>query len=657
MDSPGAGNSPVADAIGDAARPLLPRPRRSSRVHSAVRREQRELLLEQLDSPQQLRTRAESELPDVARALREFLLRSVSTSGGHLASSLGTVELTVALHYLYDTPRDALVWDVGHQAYAHKVLTGRRRELARLRQQGGPSGFLRRDESQYDCFGAGHSSTSISAALGFALAASQAGDARRAVAIIGDGALTAGLAFEALDHAGATDADLLVVLNDNGMSISPNVGALHESLRRRRESSRRKAGRSHGHHAAPAATGDVRDPIDGFFESLGFTCSGPVDGHDLPALLHALRRQRSLPGPKLLHVVTRKGHGYAPAVADPIRYHAVVPFDPRVGLQPSASGATYTQIFGQWLCDRAELRSDVLAITPAMSEGSGLVRFSQRFPARFHDVGIAEQHAVTLAAGLACGGQRPVVAIYSTFLQRAYDQVIHDVALQGLPVLFAIDRAGVVGPDGATHNGSFDLAFMRCVPGMTVMTPSGGSELRAMLDHALGLRGPAAVRYPRAAATAHDADDSPPIQTGRCIVRRRGGRVALLAFGTLLHAAAPIAEELDATLIDMRFVAPLDVDAVVQAAGRHRLLVTLEEHVVAGGAGSAVNECLAAHGLATPVLNLGLPAAFMEHGSRDQLLRAAGLDPGGMRSAILRRLALIESRPPRASQSSHPSVS
>ena len=651
MDFTGAGTSFTADATAEVARPVPPRPRGSRRDAA---RAQRDELLSRLDSPQQLRTCSEAELPQVARALRELLLRSVSASGGHLASNLGTVELTVALHYLYDTPRDVLVWDVGHQAYAHKALTGRREQLGRLRQSGGLSGFLRRDESPYDCFGAGHSSTSISAALGFALAAAQGGDARRAVAIIGDGALTAGLAFEALDHAGATQADLLVVLNDNGMSISENVGALNEALRHRRDA-QRSTERSAA--ARGGAVTQTADALQGFFSSLGFTCSGPIDGHDLPALLRALRLQRAQPGPKLLHVVTRKGQGYGPAVADPIRYHGVVPFDPRVGLQPTASGATYTQVFGQWLCDRAELRSDLVAITPAMSEGSGLVRFSQRFPDRFHDVGIAEQHAVTLAAGLACGGRRPVVAIYSTFLQRAYDQVIHDVALQGLPVVFAIDRAGVVGPDGATHNGCFDLAFLRCVPGMTVMTPSGGSELRAMLDHALTLRGPAAVRYPRVAAVAHDADDQPPLQTGRSLVRRRGQRVALLAFGTLLHAVAPIAQELDATLIDMRFVAPLDVDAVLQSAARHRLLVTIEEHVVAGGAGSAVNECLAAHGLATPVLNLGLPAAFMEHGTRDQLLRSAGLDTAGLRAAIMRRLALLESGPQRASQSQHPAVS
>jgi 1-deoxy-D-xylulose-5-phosphate synthase len=628
----------------------VPRHARAPRRNAA--RALRDELLARIDSPQQLRACAEAELPQVARALRELLLRSVSTSGGHLASNLGTIELTVALHYVYDTPRDVLVWDVGHQAYAHKALTGRREQLGRMRQSGGLSGFLRRDESPYDCFGAGHSSTSISAALGFALAAAHTGDTRRAVAIIGDGALTAGLAFEALDHAGATQADLLVVLNDNGMSISENVGALNESLRQRRDARRRGEGCARG-----GAETTATDALDGFFESLGFSCTGPIDGHDLPALLRALRKQRAQPGPKLLHVVTRKGQGYAPAIADPIRYHGVVPFDPRVGLQPTTGGATYTQIFGQWLCDRAELRSDLVAITPAMSEGSGLVRFSQRFAGRFHDVGIAEQHAVTLAAGMACGGRRPVVAIYSTFLQRAYDQVVHDVALQGLPVLFAIDRAGVVGPDGATHNGCFDLAFLRCVPGMTVMTPSGGSELRAMLDHALTLRGPSAVRYPRVAAVAHEADDQPPLQTGRSLVRRRGQRVALLAFGTLLHAAAPIAQELDATLIDMRFVAPLDVDAVLQAARRHGLLVTIEEHVVAGGAGSAVNECLAAHGMSTPVLNLGLPAAFMEHGTRDQLLRTAGLDTAGLRGAITRRLALLESGPQRASQSHHPSVS
>jgi 1-deoxy-D-xylulose-5-phosphate synthase len=651
MDSPGTANQiETADIAAGAVPELEVRghrpPRAAGKRRTPSRREALARLLDTLESPQSLRELPEARLGDVACALRELLLHAVSTSGGHLASSLGTVELTIALHYLYDTPHDALVWDVGHQAYAHKALTGRRDELERIRRSNGPSGFLRRSESAYDVFGAGHSSTSISAALGLALAARATGVARRSVAIIGDGALTGGMAFEALDHAGATGADLLVVLNDNGMSISENVGALNDSLRQRRASPRR--GGAHSQEV---------DSIEGFFATLGFSCSAPIDGHDLPSLLQNLREQRARRGPRVLHVVTRKGHGYAPAVTDPIRYHGVVPFDPRAGLPPTPANLTYTQIFGQWLCDRAELRSDLVAITPAMREGSGLVRFSQLFPHRYHDVGIAEQHAVTLAAGLACGGMRPVVAIYSTFLQRAYDQLIHDVALQGLPVVFAVDRAGAVGPDGATHNGSFDLAFMRCVPGLTIMTPSGGAELRAMLDLALTLRGPSAVRYPRANVAAADAIDLQPPCPGRSVEVRSGKRVAILAFGTLLHEVAPLARELDATLIDMRFVAPLDVDAVRRAAARHALLVTIEEHVVAGGAGSAVNECLAAHGQSASILNLGLPARFTEHGTRDEVLHSAGLDAVGIRKAITDRLAALGTPRSPASQYEVPPVS
>ncbi len=599
-------------------------------------------LLTRIDSPTDLRRLADEQLPQLAEELRASLLESVARSGGHLAAGLGTVELTIALHYLYDTPHDALVWDVGHQAYPHKMLTGRRDALAGIRRRDGISGFLKRDESAYDAFGAGHSSTSISAALGMAAAARQLGTATRAVAVIGDGALTAGLAFEALDHAGELGADLLVVLNDNGMSISENVGAL----------SRHLASRGHG---------PVQD-VDGFFDALGFNYRGPLDGHDLPLLLTEIRRLQGIPGPKLLHVRTVKGKGYARAEAEPIKYHGVTPFDPVAGIvagKPTAP--TYTQVFGDWLCELAEHDPRIVVITPAMREGSGLGAFAKRFPDRYHDVGIAEQHAVTFAAGLAARGLRPVVAIYSTFLQRAFDQLVHDVCLQGLPVTFAIDRAGLVGPDGATHNGSLDLSFLRCVPGITVMTPSDADSLRAMLRTGIEGEGPSAIRYPRTAAAGESRrtttaalteDDEPsadgalallprPLPVGRGELQRRGSGIALLAFGTLVHTAHEFAEIVDASVADMRFVKPLDEALVLELAASHDLLVTLEENVIAGGAGTAVSELLARHGQDIPVLHLGLPDRPLEHGTREQCLQDAGLDVPGIFDAIARHTALI----------------
>jgi len=599
-------------------------------------------LLTRIDSPTDLRRLADEQLPQLAEELRASLLESVARSGGHLSAGLGTVELAIALHYLYDTPQDALVWDVGHQAYPHKMLTGRRDALAGIRRRDGISGFLKRDESPYDAFGAGHSSTSISAALGMAAAARQQGSATRAVAVIGDGALTAGLAFEALDHAGELGADLLVVLNDNGMSISENVGALCRHL----------ASRGHG---------PVQD-VDGFFDALGFNYRGPVDGHDLPLLLTEIRRLQGIPGPKLLHVRTVKGKGYARAEAEPIKYHGVTPFDPVAGIvagKPTAP--TYTQVFGEWLCELAERDPRIVVITPAMREGSGLVAFAKRFPDRYHDVGIAEQHAVTFAAGLAARGLRPVVAIYSTFLQRAFDQLVHDVCLQGLPVTFAIDRAGLVGPDGATHNGSLDLSFLRCVPGITVMTPSDADSLRAMLRTGIEGEGPSAIRYPRTAAAGESRrtataalteDDEPsadgalallprPLPVGRGELQRRGSGIALLAFGTLVHTAHEFAEIVDASVADMRFVKPLDEALVLELAASHDLLVTLEENVIAGGAGTAVSELLARHGQDIPVLHLGLPDRPLEHGTREQCLQDAGLDVPGIFDAIARHTALI----------------
>lgn len=577
-------------------------------------------LLDSICEPRHLRALPERTLVPLAQELREYLLQSVAASGGHLAAGLGAVELTIALHRVFDTPRDTVVWDVGHQCYPHKIVTGRRDKLRSIRRRGGLSGFLCRHESPYDSFGAGHSSTSISAALGMAVASRRAGD-RKTVAVIGDGAMTAGLAYEGLNHAGMLGADLLVVLNDNGMSISPNVGALS----------------SH------------RDNAPSLFTALGFSYSGPIDGHDLPALVEKLQELRGMTGPRLLHVITQKGRGYAPAEADPVKYHGVTPFDAKHGIKAAAAPTTptYTQLFGEWLCNAAARDERVVAITPAMCEGSGLTRFAEKFPDRYFDVGIAEQHSATFAAGLACRGMKPVLAIYSTFLQRAYDQAIHDIAIQRLPVLFAIDRAGLVGPDGATHTGAFDLSYLRCIPGMVVMTPSDAGELRNMLHTGLMHDGPAAVRYPRAAAAATPDWQRPELlPVGEARLRRTGKSIALLVFGTLLATAMKVAEDIDATVLDMRFVKPLDENSIVEIAATHNLIVTIEENAIAGGAGSAVNECLAARGVLVSTLNLGLADRFPEHCTREEALREAGLDAGGILASIAeRRAAQMNVRP------------
>jgi 1-deoxy-D-xylulose-5-phosphate synthase len=607
-------------------------------------------LLESIHSPHDLRRLPASKLTTLAEELRQFLIQSVSTRGGHFAAGLGTVELTVALHYIFNTPYDRLVWDVGHQAYPHKVLTGRRDRLHTIKQDGGLAPFPSRGESEYDTFGVGHSSTSISAALGMAVAAAKRGEDRRAVAIIGDGALTAGMAFEALNHAGSAQTDLLIILNDNDMSISENVGALSNYLARAlsgriyahlREGGKKVlrqmptvwelARRSEEHLKGMVLPGTL-------FEEMGFNYIGPVDGHDVHALVGTLANVKKLKGPQFLHVVTRKGKGYAPAEADPIKWHGPGPFDPVSGkiFKEASSGPTYSQVFGQWLCDMAELDPKIVGITPAMREGSGLVEYSKRFPDRYFDVAIAEQHAVTFAAGLAAEGYKPVVAIYSTFLQRAYDQLIHDVALQNLPVVFALDRAGLVGSDGATHQGSYDLAFMRCIPNLVIMAPADENECRQMLYTGTTLSSPSAVRYPRGAGpgVALSAEMS-SIPVGRAQVRREGrSGLAILAFGALVDTARKIAERLDATLVNMRFVKPLDEDTVAAVAARHRAIVTIEENSIMGGAGSAVGECLAAQGIQIPLLQLGIPDRFIEHGSRDTCLAAAGLDLAGLSARI-----------------------
>ena len=600
-------------------------------------------LLDAIQSPADLRHLDRKALPRLAAELRQFLLESVAGTGGHLSSNLGTVELTVALHYVFDTPRDRLVWDVGHQTYVHKILTGRRAGMARLRMYGGIAGFPRREESEYDTFGTAHSSTSISAALGMAVAARQLGEDRRVVAIIGDGAMTAGMAFEALNNAGAMDANLLVILNDNDMSISENVGALNNYLARlmsgRFYAAARKAGEKVLRVIPPVLDFARRaeEHVKGMvtpgtlFEEFGFNYIGPIDGHDLDVLVPTLANLRKLDGPQFLHVVTRKGKGYAPAEEDPILYHGVTKFDPRAGIQPKpAAKPTYTQIFGDWLCDMAALDERLIAITPAMREGSGLVRFSQEYPDRYFDVGIAEQHAVTFAAGLACEGLKPVVAIYSTFLQRAYDQAIHDVAIQNLPVVFAIDRGGLVGADGPTHHGAFDLSYLRCIPNLSVMTPSDENECRQMLYTAFQMDTPAAVRYPRGAGPGASPDALHALPVGRGRVLRRGQRVALLAFGSMVKAALEAAEGLNATVADMRFVKPLDVALVAELAHSHDFLVTLEENVIAGGAGGAVLECLADARIERPVLQIGLPDRFVEHGDPATLLMQCALDGAGV---------------------------
>ncbi|APZ44551.1 1-deoxy-D-xylulose-5-phosphate synthase [Acidihalobacter ferrooxydans] len=583
-------------------------------------------LLDRINQPADLRKLSAGQLPALADELRACLIETVAETGGHFAAGLGVVELTVALHYVFDTPHDRLVWDVGHQTYPHKMLTGRRERMATIRQRHGLSGFPRRDESHCDSFGVAHAGTSISAALGMLLGARGAGEDREVVAVIGDGALTAGMALEALNHAGQLQADLPVVLNDNAMSISPNVGGLARHL-----------GRLCGRDA------DAGDCPHDLFAEFGIAYAGPVDGHDLPALVDALRTLREGRGPRLLHVVTRKGRGYAPAEADPVGYHGVRPFDPQHGLRSAPPAPdkppSYTQVFGRWLCDMAARDPRLVAVTPAMREGSGLVEFAERFPARYFDAGIAEQHAVTLAAGLACEGMKPVVAIYSTFLQRAYDQLIHDVALQSLDVTFAIDRAGLVGPDGPTHAGAYDLSYLRCIPDMLLMTPSDEHEARRLLCTGYAHPGPAAIRYPRDAGIGGALDRGlQPLPIGKSALRRQGEVVALLVFGILLREAAVAADALNATLIDMRFVCPLDEQAVLDAAENHELLVTLEDNAIAGGAGSAVNEMLAAHGVNVPTANLGLPPRFVEHGTRSELLAECGLHAEGIVRAVQMRL-------------------
>lgn len=580
-------------------------------------------LLARIESPADLKRIPEAELPKVAGELRAYLIESVASVGGHFGAGLGVVELTIALQYLYDTPRDRIVWDVGHQGYPHKILTGRRDRITTIKKQDGLAPFLRRAESEYDTFGVGHASTSISAALGMAIALQRRGDHRKVVAVIGDGAITGGMAYEALNHAGGVAPDMLVVLNDNGMSISENVGGLDRTLARLRAG---EAGESGPHPEA-------------LFEELGFAYSGPVDGHNLPKLLAALRQVRDRRGPQLLHVVTTKGKGYAPAELEQIEYHAVGKFDPVHGVARGAGkAATYSDVFGDWLCDMAAADSRLAAITPAMREGSGMVRFSREFPDRFFDVAIAEQHAVTLAAGLACEGMKPVVAIYSTFLQRAYDQVIHDVALQDLDVTFAIDRAGVVGPDGPTHAGSFDLTYLRCIPNLLVMAPADENECRRLLTTAFRHNGPAAIRYPRGGGPGVAIDPAlAGLPIGKAQIRRYGHGVALLAFGCTLAPAEMVAKEVDATVVNMRFVKPLDEALVLELARSHDALVTLEDNAVAGGAGSAVAELLAVKDFAIPLLQLGLPDAFLEHATREELLAEAGLDTDGIRRALLAR--------------------
>jgi 1-deoxy-D-xylulose-5-phosphate synthase len=606
-------------------------------------------ILDHINHPQDLHNLPRDQLEALAKELRDYLLQSVSNTGGHFAAGLGTIELTVALHYVYDASQDRLVWDVGHQCYPHKILTGRRERLHTIRKQGGLAPFPKRGENECDAFGVGHSSTSISAALGMALAFAATHDNRKAVAIIGDGAMTAGMAYEALNHMGDVGADLLVILNDNEMSISPNVGAMNNYLTRmlsgRVYSSVREGGKRLLKQMPPMweFARRAEEHMKGMFvpgtlfEEMGVNYFGPVDGHDLMGLIRNLENLKGHAGPRLLHIVTRKGKGYAAAEADPVKYHAVSKFDPSVGIAASKAPAkvTYTQVFGDWLCDMAAEDPRLMAITPAMREGSGLVRFSQEYPKRYFDVGIAEQHAVTVAAGMACEGRKPIVAIYSTFLQRAYDQFIHDVAIQNLPVLFAIDRAGVVGPDGPTHSGSFDLTYMRCVPNLVIMAPADENECRQMLYTGYLLNGPAAVRYPRGTgpgvAVEHKMRRLP---VGKAAKIRTGRGVAVLAFGSPVSDALQAGDTLDATVVNMRFVKPLDEDMVFELARDHALLVTVEDNAVAGGAGSAVNECLARLDAQVPVLNLGLPDRFLEHGSREELLSEAGLDAAGILASV-----------------------
>lgn len=610
-------------------------------------------LLDRVEIPAQLRALKRSQLPQLATELRQFLVESVASTGGHLSSNLGTVELTIALHYVFNTPYDRLVWDVGHQTYAHKILTGRRAGMERLRMCGGIAGFPRRDESEYDTFGTAHSSTSISAALGMAVGAQISGLKRQSIAVIGDGAMSAGMAFEALNNAGVMDTNLLVILNDNDMSISPPVGALNNYLAKlmsgRFYATARRAGervlgvvpsmlelakRAEEHVKGMVTPGTL-------FEEFGFNYIGPIDGHDLDILYATLNNIKQLEGPQFLHIVTRKGKGYKPAEEDPILYHGVGKFDSAQGIVPkvAAKKLSYTQIFGDWLCDMAARDPRLIGVTPAMREGSGLVRFSSEFPDRYFDVGIAEQHAVTFAAGAACEGLKPVVAIYSTFLQRAYDQLIHDVAIQNLPVVFAIDRAGLVGADGPTHAGSFDLTYLRCIPNMTVMTPADENECRQMLYTAFQLKTPSAVRYPRGTGSGVNVEqEMQAIPIGCGEIRRQGKQIALLAFGSMLSPCLEAAEVLNATVANMRFVKPLDQALIESLAAEHELLVTVEENTVMGGAGSAVLEYLASRGIIVNVIQLGLPDSFIDQGDPEQMLADCGLDKRGIVQAVQQRV-------------------
>ncbi|MFS2025984.1 1-deoxy-D-xylulose-5-phosphate synthase [Massilia sp. GER05] len=614
-------------------------------------------LLDTINDPADLRKLPRTQLTPLAHELRQFLLDSVSKTGGHLSSNLGTVELTIALHYVFNTPEDRIVWDVGHQTYSHKILTGRRERMPSLRQLNGLSGFPKRDESEYDTFGTAHSSTSISAALGMATAAKIKGEKRKAIAVIGDGSMTAGMAFEALNNAGVEDdVDLLVVLNDNDMSISPPVGALNRYLARLMSGQFYAAAKNVGKTMLPAPMLELAKKLEEhakgmvvpatMFEEFGFNYIGPIDGHDLDSLIPTLENIKKLKGPQFLHVVTKKGQGYKLAEAEPILYHGTGKFNPSEGIKPAkATRITYTEVFGNWLCDMAHVDKRLVGITPAMREGSGMVRFNQEYPDRYFDVGIAEQHSVTFAGGLATEGMKPVVAIYSTFLQRAYDQLIHDVALQNLDVTFALDRAGLVGADGATHAGNYDIAYLRCIPNMVVMAPSDENECRKMLTTAYRFDGPAAVRYPRGAGIGAAIEPAlDVIEIGKGVVRREGKGVAILAFGSMVAPSIKAADGLNATVADMRFVKPLDVELVKQLAQNHDYLVTVEEGCTMGGAGSAVAEALAEAGIAKPLLILGLPDRFIDHGDPALLLASVGLDAHGIALSIRERFSIGEPR-------------
>lgn len=610
-------------------------------------------LLNNINSPFDLRKLPESDLESLAKELREFLLHSVSQSGGHFAANLGTIELTIALHYLYNTPDDNLIWDVGHQAYPHKILTGRKDQMQTIRQWNGISPFPKRVESEYDAFGVGHSSTSISAALGMAIAARQTGSQRKSVAIIGDGGLTAGMAFEALNNAGDVAVDMLVILNDNNMAISPNVGALsnrfaqilsgklYKTVKNKSKKVLSKVpnvldiARYAGEHVKGLLTPGI------LFEEFGFHYIGPIDGHDLPTLIATLRNIHDLKGPQFLHIITKKGKGYTPAEVEPIKYHGVTAFDPEQGIVPSGipSAPTYSKIFGDWINDISVMDKRVVAITPAMREGSGLVEYEQNFPDRYFDVGIAEQHSVALAAGMSCDGLKPVVAIYSTFLQRAYDQLIHDVVVQNLPVLFAIDRAGCVGADGPTHNGNYDISFMRCLPNMVIMTPADEDECRQMLYTGIKIDGPASVRYPRGSGPGVRAvKEMTELPIGKAEIRSQGKRIAILAFGVTLEFAQTVGDELGATVVNMRFVKPIDEKLILNMATTHDLIVTVEENVVQGGAGEAVNQVLLEHGVMQAIINYGLPDRLIQHGSRDDMLNDVGMNKAGFMKFICRHL-------------------